>query len=162
MSKLEEKKDNAIPMDQKDDDSRSKTFDITSKLVFIDTSRIESDALSAISAQTTSSTRSQQRKQRRKSRKGKSQHSLEYLRERISELMSIYEENGWFIPLPETFADQNDDSNKKKGKSWSNRNYGADKKRQRKQTERSMLENRIEQLEKVLVDEQGMDLNIMG
>jgi hypothetical protein len=39
---------------------------------------------------------------------------------------------------------------------WSNRNYGADKKRQRKQSERVMLETRILQLETVLNEEHGV------
>lgn len=43
-----------------------------------------------------------------------------------------------------------------KGKVWSNRNYGADKKRQRKQNEKQMLETRIVQLERVLREEHGI------
>ena len=77
--------------------------------------------------------------------------------------MSVFEENGWFIPLPEsstTTSGQSDGKNNhnsnKKGKVWSNRNYGADKKRQRKQSERQLLDARIAQLEKVLEDEHGV------
>lgn len=55
-------------------------------------------------------------------------------------------------------SDQQQGNNTKKngGKVWSNRNYGADKKRQRKQSERVMLEARIQQLETVLKDEHGV------
>ncbi len=57
-----------------------------------------------------------------------------------------------------TSDDQQRSNNTKKngGKVWSNRNYGADKKRQRKQSERVMLEARIQQLEAVLKDEHNV------
>jgi hypothetical protein len=101
---------------------------------------------------TTTSTilsRSQQRKNKRRSKKNKkskskSQHSLDYLKQHVSNLMATFEKNGWFIPMP-------DDSTS--GKVWSNRMYGADKKKQRKQNERQMLECRIIQLETVLWDD---------
>ena len=86
-----------------------------------------------------------QHKKRGKPGKAKSQHSLDHLSTRVSELLSIFESKGWYIPLP--------DSDEKKGKQWSNRNYGADKKRQRKANERQMIEARIQQLERVLRDE---------
>jgi len=86
--------------------------------------------------------------------------------------MSIFEEHGWFIPLPDSSSttskisqDNDDDSHSigsnnkkgnKKGKVWSNRNYGADKKRQRKHGEKQMLELRIAQLESVLRNDHGM------
>ena len=70
--------------------------------------------------------------------------------------MEVYEDKGLFIPLPETSTDRDDN---KKGKTYSNRNYGADKKRQRKQTERVMLENRIMQLETNLLEDHSMELN---
>ena len=89
------------------------------------------------------------------------------MRQRVSHLMSIFEENGWFIPMPDSNSTQNTTSssnqhqmkNAKKngGKVWSNRNYGADKKRQRKQSERIMLETRIRQLESVLRDEYSVE-----
>ena len=52
--------------------------------------------------------------------------------------MSIFEEHRWLIPLPgDSYAtpstaslnnnDSNNSSNNKRGKVWSNRNYGADK-----------------------------------
>lgn len=78
--------------------------------------------------------------------------------------MRIFEEQGWFVPMPDSnnsrsISDQQQINNTKKsgaGKVWSNRNYGADKKRQRKQSERVMLESRILQLEMVLKDEHGV------
>ncbi len=105
-----------------------------------------------------------QRKSKRskKKRASKSQHSLDTMRQRVSHLMSIFEDNGWFIPMPDSnhnqstiTSDQQQSKNSKKngGKVWSNRNYGADKKRQRKQSERVILEARIQQLEAVLKDE---------
>lgn len=66
--------------------------------------------------------------------------------------MSIFESNEWFIPLPESTKNDKDG----KGKVWSNRNYGADKKRQRKHSEKQMLEARIVQLESVLREEHGV------
>mmetsp|Transcript_18299 Transcript_18299/g.33444 ORF Transcript_18299/g.33444 Transcript_18299/m.33444 type:complete len:128 (-) Transcript_18299:60-443(-) len=119
---------------------------------------------------TSCTTRSQQRKIKRRNKnknKSKSQHSLEHLRQRVSHLMSIFEEHGWFIPLPGDLStaptsgnndndNHNNNGNNKKGKVWSNRNYGADKKRQRKQSEGKMLEVRIAQLETVLEDKHGM------
>ena len=131
--------------------------------------------------------RKQQKKNRKKKNNQKQQHSLDHLRERVSELMSIYEEKGLFIPLPEssssttsssTTSDCSDDhddggssihsmtttttttttktkkmnkKNEGKGKVWSSRNYGADKKRQRKNVERQLLESRIKQLEQQLL-----------
>lgn len=68
--------------------------------------------------------------------------------------MSIFETNGWFIPVLESMPHNHETD--KKGKVWSNRNYGADKKRQRKNCERQMLEARIEQLESVLRIEHGV------
>ena len=79
--------------------------------------------------------------------------------------MRIFEEKGWFIPMPDpnnksstSDPDDNQQSTKKSssGKVWSNRNYGADKKRQRKASERFILESRILQLETVLKDDYGV------
>lgn len=100
----------------------------------------------------TTLSRSQQRKNKRRSKKkkkSKSQHSLDHLKQQVSNLMGIFEEYGWFIPMPD------DDSTS--GKVWSNRMYGADKKKQRKQNERQMLECRIVQLETVLRDDHDHD-----
>ena len=100
---------------------------------------------------------------KKKKKVSKSQHSLDSLRQRVSDLMSIFEENCWFIPMPDfssnnTISNQNQkDSKKKGGKVWSNRNYGADKKRQRKQSERIMLEVRIQQLEATLRNDHGVE-----
>ena len=93
--------------------------------------------------------------------------------------MSIFEKNGWYIPLPNSHAESivaetsiakgeregrdatttnkvNNKKQSKKGKVWSNRNYGQDKKRQRKDNERRMIEGRIVQLECILRNEHGM------
>ena len=93
--------------------------------------------------------------------------------------MSIFEKNGWYIPLPNSHAESivaessivtgggegkdstttdkvNNKKQSKKGKVWSNRNYGQDKKRQRKESERRMIEGRIIQLECILQNEHGM------
>jgi hypothetical protein len=96
-----------------------------------------------------------------KKKVSKSQHSLDSLRQRVSHLMRIFEEQGWFVPMPDSNGKSNQQqiNNTKKsgaGKVWSNRNYGADKKRQRKQSERVMLETRILQLETVLNEEHGV------
>eukprot|EP00592_Proboscia_alata_P013782 CAMPEP_0194387494 /NCGR_PEP_ID=MMETSP0174-20130528/92719_1 /TAXON_ID=216777 /ORGANISM="Proboscia alata, Strain PI-D3" /LENGTH=121 /DNA_ID=CAMNT_0039177745 /DNA_START=70 /DNA_END=432 /DNA_ORIENTATION=+ len=68
------------------------------------------------------------------------QHSLDHLRHRVREILELFETKGIFVPLPENETE--------KGKVWSNRNYGQDKKRQRKKSERLFLERRIIQLEK--------------
>mmetsp|Transcript_5293 Transcript_5293/g.15395 ORF Transcript_5293/g.15395 Transcript_5293/m.15395 type:complete len:132 (-) Transcript_5293:176-571(-) len=81
-------------------------------------------------------------------RRRQRQHSLDHLTQRVSDLMSIYEERGLFVPLPE--------SQSEKGKVWSNRNYGADKKRQRKNAERQLLLDRVGQLERCLKEEHGI------
>jgi hypothetical protein len=104
------------------------------------------------------------KRSKKKKKVSKSQHSLDSLRQRVSHLMRIFEEQGWFVPMPDSnnsrsISDQQQINNTKKsgaGKVWSNRNYGADKKRQRKQSERVMLESRILQLEMVLKDEHGV------
>ena len=95
---------------------------------------------------TNATSKSQQKKTKRKNRKNtKSQHTLDHMRQKVSELMHVFDENGWFLPLPETTTNDK--------KVWSNRNYGADKKRQRKNQERLLLEARIIQLEAVLREE---------
>ena len=73
--------------------------------------------------------------------------------------MVIFEKNGWFITLPDYSQNDGDQQSKKhgKGKVWSNRNYGADKKRQRNQNEREMLEAGIVQLKSVLHNQHGLD-----
>ena len=147
-----------------DDDSISALFDAAASLTLADDAgNIEEDDGDAAST-----AHSQQKKlKRRNNKRGKpprsrSQHSLEYMRQRVSHLMSVFEENDWFIPLPEssttTFGQSNGKNNnsKKTGKVWSNRNYGADKKRQRKQSERQLLDAHIAQLERVLEDEHGV------
>lgn len=78
----------------------------------------------------------------------KKQHSLDHLQQRVSELMATFEEHGWFVPPAQSMSE--------KGKVKSNRNYGADKKRQRKNTQRQLLENRIRQLEMCLQEEHGI------
>jgi len=86
--------------------------------------------------------------QKAKRRKKKKQRSLDHLKEHVSKLMITFEEHGLFIPLPESMSE--------KGKVWSSRIYGADKKRQRKNTERQLVENRIEQLEFCLNEKHGI------
>ena len=76
-------------------------------------------------------------------------NSLDSLRERVSDLMSIFEQQGWYIPIPES-------SNN--GKVWSSRIYGADRKRQRKNAERQVIVNRIQQLEHCLKEEHGIKI----
>ena len=143
-----------------DDDSISALFDAAAGLTLADDAgnNEEDDGDAASTAH------SQKKLRRRSNKRGKpkSQHSLEYMRQRVSHLMSVFEENDWFIPLPESSTTTSGQSNgknnnsKKTGKVWSNRNYGADKKRQRKQSERQLLDARIAQLEKVLEDEHGV------
>lgn len=106
------------------------------------TSNNDSDLRSNQGSCTTRRTRNSTRKKNRK----KQQHSLDHLRQRVSELMAVFEGRGYFIPQPDSM----------KGKVWSSRIYGADKKRQRKNAEREMLESRIEQLENHLKDEYGI------
>lgn len=77
-------------------------------------------------------------------------HSLDYLKQRISELVKLFEEHGHFIPPAESLSE--------KGKVWSSRIYGADKKKQRKNTERVFLEDRIEQLEYCLTEQHGISV----
>ena len=104
-------------------------------------------------------------------RRGKSQQRLDHLRQRVSELMTVFGERGWFIPLPESSSSssskfqadqqqqlqlQEKNTKKKKvgGRVWSNRMYSKDKKRQRKATEKVALLQRIEQLEECLQERQ--------
>ena len=155
----------------RDDDSITELFGNIDNLSLIDKeTKVGQDGddatFAAATTCTTNTTRSQQRKLKRQSRKkgkSKSQHSLEHLRQRVSHLMSLFEKNGWFIPLPDYDYSQNNhdqqqqSKNNKKGKVWSNRNYGADKKRQRKHSEKEMPEARIAQLENVLQHQHGVN-----
>lgn len=95
------------------------------------------------------STKTDQKATRRKKKK-KKQHSLDHLKEHVSNLMTTFEEHGFFIPLPESMSE--------KGKVWSSRIYGADKKRQRKNAERQFLEDRIDQLELCLNETHGLSV----
>ena len=134
--------------DEDSDNSISELFEGVENIKLVE-QKVSGDDTTTL---TSGTTRSQQRKLKRQSKKDKPrQHSLDYLRQRVTHLMSIFEEHGWFIPLPESTNDK---------KVWSNRNYGADKKRQRKQNERQMIEERIAQLEKVLKDEHGIEGSI--
>mmetsp|Transcript_18619 Transcript_18619/g.24818 ORF Transcript_18619/g.24818 Transcript_18619/m.24818 type:complete len:150 (+) Transcript_18619:90-539(+) len=78
---------------------------------------------------------------------------LDDLKGRVMHLMKIFEERGLFVPPPESMSER--------GKVWSNRNYGADKKRQRKNVERVLLEDRIHQLELCLKDQHRIDECVM-
>ena len=110
------------------------------------------DSGTVVTNATNASSKSQQKKTKRKNRKNrKSQHTLDHMRQKVSELMNVFDENGWFLPLPETTTNDK--------KVWSNRNYGADKKRQRKNQERLLLEARIIQLEAVLRETHSYNLD---
>lgn len=158
--------------DDNDDDSVSALFDAINDIALTDRAdgngRTDADNSSTATTFSSSPSRQQRRKAKRRNKKGnqsKSQHSLEHLRRRVSHLMSCFEEHGWFVPLPRDPSDRagghDDAEDGRRGKVWSNRNYGADKKRQRKQTERRMLEARISQLETVLEAEHGVvDLSV--
>ncbi|CAB9503887.1 expressed unknown protein [Seminavis robusta] len=80
-----------------------------------------------------------------KSKKKHRPNSLDDLHEKLGQLTARLEKQGVFIPP--SLDDADDDG--RSGKVWSNRNYGADKKRQRKEAERFFLKRRIEQLEKL-------------
>jgi hypothetical protein len=67
-------------------------------------------------------------------------HSLDRMKQRVSALMALFQAYGVFLPAPDT-------SMSTKGKVWSSRNYGQDRKRQRKRTERDFVRARIAQLE---------------
>ena len=121
-----------------------------------DQQKAEGYESATVTTTSTTLSRSQQRKNKRRSKKNKkkkskSQHSLDHLKQQVSTLMRIFEEYGWFIPMPDN------DSTSAGNKVWSNRMYGADKKKQRKQNERQMLECRIVQLETVLRDDHDHD-----
>ena len=179
--------------DESDDDSISLLFNNVNNLTLEDTDYID-DNNAAITQIATHHFQSQQQRKnkdnkRQKNRKAKKkkhkQHSLEYLKQKVTHLMSIFEKNGWYIPLPNSQAESvvetsivkgeregkdstNTNNNKinikkqSKGKVWSNRNYGQDKKRQRKESERRMIERRIIQLECILQNEHGMvDLSLV-
>lgn len=97
----------------------------------------------------TSKTAKKKRKNNKNNKKNSKQHNaLDHLRERITELMTVFEDNGLFIPPPESLSE--------KGKVWSSRIYGADKKRQRKHAERQLLEDRLQQLEQCLLEQHGI------
>ena len=92
---------------------------------------------------------------KKKKKRGNAQQRLDHLRVRVSELMDMFEEHGLFIPLPDSKSKiEQQEEHKKKGKVWSNRMYGKDKKRQRKATEKEALLRRIEQLEECLRQKQ--------
>lgn len=152
---------------------------------------ISRDGSSTVITTATTMSRRQQRKnnkKRRRNKNNKSQHSLDYMKQHVSELMSIFETNGWFIPMPVDNKDgisygydddknintnsntNNNDGNttnsniqrkhqRNKSKVWSNRNYGADKKRQRKQNERLLFQSRILQLETLLYQKYNIMYN---
>lgn len=84
----------------------------------------------------------------KKGKKGHHPHTLDHLAQHVADLTSEIERRGLFLPLP-------DEEDGNGGKVWSNRNYGGDKKRQRKAAERTFLEGRISQLDNYLdsVDE---------
>jgi len=121
-----------------------------------DQQKTEEYESATVTTTSTTLSRSQQRKNKRRSKKkikkkSKSQHSLDHLKQQVSNLMKTFEVYGWFIPMPDN------DSTSAGNKVWSNRMYGADKKKQRKQNERQMLECRIVQLETVLRDDHDQD-----
>ena len=119
-----------------------------------DQQKTEEYESATVTTTSTTLSRSQQRKNKRRSKKkkkSKSQHSLDHLKQQVSNLMGIFEVYGWFIPMPDN------DSTSAGNKVWSNRMYGSDKKKQRKQNERQMLECRIVQLETVLRDDHDHD-----
>jgi len=72
------------------------------------------------------------------------------LKQRVSDLMNIFEEHGLWIPPPDSLSE--------KGKVWSSRIYGADKKQQRKNAERMLVEDRIAQLEYCLQEKHGISM----
>ena len=168
--------------DESDDDSISLLFNNVNNLTLEDDADID-DNINASDTQTANHQSQQQRKdnkrsKNRKAKKKKKQHSLEHLKQKVTHLMSIFEKNGWYIPLPNSHTESvvetsivkggegrdatttndkvNNKKQSKKGKVWSNRNYGQDKKRQRKENERRMIERRIIQLERILRNEHGM------
>ncbi|CAJ1964610.1 unnamed protein product [Cylindrotheca closterium] len=102
--------------------------------------------ISTTTTTTTTSTKSGKRRKRKK------KLSMDDLKRKVSELMQIFEEHGIFVPPPES-------TNGQKNKVWSNRNYGADKKRQRKNAERELIEARIVQLESCLKSDHGLLLS---
>jgi hypothetical protein len=123
----------------------------------------DDDDTSKLSSQKERKANGRQGKNKTPSIKSKQhQHSLEHLQQRVSDLMTIFQEHDWFVPLPNSNSNSNSSSattseqkNGGKGKVKSNRNYGADKKRQRKQAQRQLLERRIQQLETCLKQEHG-------
>jgi len=153
--------------DDDDSDSISALFGHVINLTIDSVGKDEIDASSTHSEKCNKPQKERNIKRHHHSRKSK-QHpnSREHLRQRVSHLMSLFEEHGWFIPLPDpssssshttSIEGKSDNSSKQgRGKVWSNRNYGADIKRQRKQSERQILEGRIAQLESILRDEHGV------
>ena len=84
-------------------------------------------------------------------RHGGNKHGINHLKQRVSELMKIFEDNDLFIPPPVSMSE--------KGKVWSSRIYGADKKNSRKNAERLLVEERISQLENCLTNEHKINLD---
>ena len=87
----------------------------------------------------------------KKQRHGGNKHGINHLKQRVSELMKIFEDNDLFIPPPVSMSE--------KGKVWSSRIYGADKKNSRKNAERLLVEERISQLENCLTNEHKINLD---
>jgi hypothetical protein len=110
------------------------------KAVFVDMdpSPVDSSVSSSQGAAAGSVDASSSLSHNKKKKKARRAHSLDHLKERVSALLAIYEEHGVPIPPPEMG----------KGKVWSSRIYGQDKKKQRKNAERLFLEElRLPQLE---------------
>ena len=110
---------------------------------------VDDGSITAATCSTTSTTKSGKRRKRKK------KASIDDLKRRVSELMKIFEDHGIFVPPPES-------TNGQKNKVWSNRNYGADKKRQRKNAERELIEARILQLESCLESDHGLLLSSLN
>mmetsp|Transcript_14669 Transcript_14669/g.22914 ORF Transcript_14669/g.22914 Transcript_14669/m.22914 type:complete len:166 (-) Transcript_14669:2573-3070(-) len=101
------------------------------------TKTLEDDKASCNNVRKPDATKKNKTKKNKKNKKKQHQHSLEHLSQRITELMKTLDQRGIAVPLPDSTSH----------KTWSNRNYGGDKKRQRKQAEREFLLARIQQLE---------------
>uniref|UniRef100_A0A7S1FQT9 Uncharacterized protein n=1 Tax=Corethron hystrix TaxID=216773 RepID=A0A7S1FQT9_9STRA len=99
-------------------------------------------------AESTQRTANHRKKKKQKNKNKKNPAAPDDLRRWISRLMRVFEDRSLFLPLPESTAGQR--------KVWSNRSYGADKKRQRKKTERGVLEARARQLVACLEGEHGL------
>ena len=120
--------------------------DAAIRSIVADLQRLHHSTSTDNSSKQTAKHRQQHRK--KKNSRNHNGNGIDGLRGVVSELIQQCEDRHLFVPPPASETDT--------GKVWSSRIYGADKKQQRKRTERRLLEARIVQLEKYLQEQDSI------